>query len=175
MQPLYKTVDVIIERVPLANRWASERWQPQAVEMAASSSDTAPSRERIPGICEATPADASGNRWRCRAFDIELHPTEAEGYFLNVTAPDPRVFVMWRFFDDGAAPRARPVLVTVSYNEAGRFMDSGEQVDGVPMLPEIADWMRAFVAVHYKPEPRRKVRRNDPLAEASGSSRDRGS
>jgi hypothetical protein len=65
------------------------------------------------------------------------------------------------------------VLVTVSYNEASRFMDSGEQVDGVPMPREIAEWMHAFVAVHYKPEPRRKVRRNDPLAETSGSRRDR--
>jgi uncharacterized protein DUF3305 len=93
-----------------------------------------------------------------------LHPTEAEGYFLNITSPDPRIFVMWRFFDDVAEPRARPVLVTVSYNEAARFMDGGEQVDGVPMVPAINEWIRAFVAVHYKPEPRRKVRRNDPLA-----------
>ena len=46
-------------------------------------------------------------------------------------------------------------------------MDGGEQVDGVPMLPSIAEWMRAFVDVHYKPEPRRKVRRNDPLADAA--------
>jgi hypothetical protein len=73
---------------------------------------------------------------------------------------------MWRFFEDGSMPRARPVLVTVSYNEAGRFMDGGEQVDGVPMVPSIAEWIRAFVGVHYKPEPRRKVRRNDPLADA---------
>ena len=172
MQPLYKTVDVIIERVPLANRWVSERWQPGAVELVASTSG-AGSRERIPGTCETTPAGTSGDRWRCRAFDIELHPTEAEGYFLNITAPAPSIFVMWRFFDDGAAPRARPVVVTVSYNEASRFMDSGEQVDGVPMLPEIEAWMHAFVAVHYKPEPRRKVRRNDPLAGTSGSRRDR--
>jgi hypothetical protein len=173
MQPLYKTVDVIIERVPLANRWASERWQPQCVELVEAVNGAAASRERVPGTCETAPADASGNRWRCRAFDIELHPTESEGYFLNITAPDPRVFVAWRFFDDGVSPRARPVLVTVSYNEASRFMDSGEQVDGVPMPREIAEWMHAFVAVHYKPEPRRKVRRNDPLAETSGSRRDR--
>ena len=63
---------------------------------------------------------------------------------------------MWRMFDDGAMPAARPVLVTLSYNEAGRFLDGGEQVDGVPMPPAIAEWLRAFVAVHYKPEPRRK-------------------
>jgi hypothetical protein len=168
MTALRQNVDVIVERVPLANRWASERWQPAAVEIAEPREGDPPARELVPGTGEAVAADASGNRWRCRGFEIELHPTEAEGYFLNITAPDPRIFVMWRFFDDGAMPRARPVLVTVSYNEAGRFMDGGEQVDGVPMLPTIADWMRAFVAVHYKPEPRRKVKRNDPVAESTG-------
>ena len=47
MQPLYKTVDVIIERVPLANRWASERWQPQCVELVEASNGAAASRERV--------------------------------------------------------------------------------------------------------------------------------
>ena len=169
MQPLTRAVDVIIERIPLANRWASERWQPVAVELAAPS-DPAPDRNAVPGSQPCTPEGA--DRWRCRGFEIELHPTEAEGYFLNLTAPDPRIFVMWRLFDDGAMPAARPVVLTVSYNQAGRYMDGGEQVDGVPMLPAIADWMRPFVALHYKPQPRRKVRRNDPLADEAATSRE---
>jgi hypothetical protein len=70
---------------------------------------------------------------------------------------------MWRMFDDGE-PKARPVIVTASYNEAGRLLDGGERVDNVPMPPVILDWMRSFVATHYKPEPRKKVKRNDPFA-----------
>jgi hypothetical protein len=166
MQPLTRAVDVIIERIPLQSRWASERWQPARVEMASTPS-VVPDRNAVPGTL---PCHAEGeNRWRCQGFEIELHPTEAEGYFLNLTAPDPRIFVMWRLFDDGAMPLARPVLLTVSYNQAGRYMDGGEQVDGVPMLSAIADWMRPFIAEHYKPEPRRKVRRNDPLGDAAQS------
>jgi hypothetical protein len=61
----------------------------------------------------------------------------------------------------------RPVLVTVSYNEAARMLDGGEQVEAVPMLPEILEWMNPFVAEHYKPEPRKKIRRNDPFAEGA--------
>ncbi len=38
MTPLRQAVDVIIERIPLVNRWASERWQPAAVEIAAPES-----------------------------------------------------------------------------------------------------------------------------------------
>jgi len=163
MRPLTQNVDVMIERVPLRSRWASERWQPVAVEIAPVPPGFVPDRNAVPG--SHTCIAEGQNRWRCRGFEIELHPTEAEGYFLNLTAPDPRIFVMWRLFDDGAMPAARPVLLTVSYNQAGRYMDGGEQVDGVPMLPAIADWMRPFIAAHYKPEPRRKVRRNDPVGD----------
>jgi hypothetical protein len=171
MRPLIRTVEVIMERIPLHSRWASERWQPAAVEIAAAEAASIPSADRIPGthVCAAE----GENRWRCRGFEIELHPTEAEGYFLNITAPDPRIFVMWRMFDDGVQPPARPVLLTVSYNQAGRYMDGGEQVDGVAMIPAIADWMRPFIAEHYKPEPRRKVKRNDPLGDAASALRRR--
>jgi hypothetical protein len=51
-------------------------------------------------------------------------------------------------------------VVTVSYNEAGRLLDGGEHVDAVPIAPEIFAWMEPFVIEHYKPEVKRKVRRN---------------
>lgn len=171
MIALRLAVDVIMARIPLESRWASERWQPLKVEVATPRLDIPAARDAVPGTGRSMPEGVDGNHWRCTGFEIELHPTEVEGYFLNLTAPDPRIFVMWRFFEDNSMPRARPVLVTVSYNEAGRFMDGGEQVDGVPMLPSIAEWIRAFVDVHYKPEPRRKARRNDPLGDAASSDR----
>jgi hypothetical protein len=165
VSPLRLAVDVVIARIPLASRWVSERWQPVAVEIVAPRADAPAARDVVPGSGVCVPVANENDRWRCSGFEIELHPTEVEGYFLNLTAPDPRIFVMWRLFDDGAMPPARPVLVTVSYNEAGRLMDGGEQVDGVPMLASIGEWMQAFIHVHYKPEPRRKVRRNDPFAD----------
>jgi len=54
-----------------------------------------------------------------------------------------------------------PKRVTVSYNEAGRLLDGGEQVEAVPLPAEIRAWMEPFVAEHYKPEPKRKSRRNE--------------
>ena len=61
-------------------------------------------------------------------------------------------------------PPVFPVIVTVSYNEAARMMDGGERVDAVPLPDVLREWMVPFVTEHYKPEPRRKVRRNDPFA-----------
>ena len=155
MQAARIAVDVIMEREQLHNRWATERWQPVAIAPAEQRAGSA-SWHRLGGEVE---------RWRCGPFDVELHPTEAEGYYLNVTAPEPKAFVMWRLHD-GDEPPARPVIVTVSYNEAGRFLDAGEQVEGVPLPEGLADVMHPFIALHYKPEPRRKVRRNDPLGDA---------
>jgi len=154
MQPLRFPVDVVIERASLDNRWTNETWRPAAVEVAE------PTRGEI---VESLGEEGPRTRWRIGPCTIELHPTEAEGYFLNLTSPAPCVFIMWRMFDD-LTPPARPVILTVSYNQAGRLLDGGERVDNVPMPDAILQWMKPFVAEHYKPEPRRKVRRNDPFA-----------
>jgi hypothetical protein len=155
MPALRFPVAIVVEKIPLANRWASEKWQIGAVER-----DDSPLR-----VAVKLSDDATGTRWRFTGFGIELHTSESEGYFLNITAPDPKIFVMWRMLEperigaDGLA--ARPELVTVSYNEAARLMDGGEMVDALPLPPAVLAWMEPFVAANYKPEPKRKVRRNE--------------
>src|SRR6185369_17344010 len=89
-------VSVIVECTPLANRWQSERWDPVAVEAAANDGVRV---EQAP-VC----IDARGARWRFEGYEIELHRSEAEGYFLNTTSAEPKVFVMWRPCEDEAPP-----------------------------------------------------------------------
>lgn len=150
-------VAIVIERVPLTHRWASEQWRIIAVEPDATA--PAPAFKQL--------EDAARTQWRAPGFAIELHASESEGYFLNISTPEPKAFVMWRARDTDA-PDARfapdiamvPRLVTVSYNEAARLLDGGEQVDAVALAPEIRAWMEPFVAEHYRPEPKRKSKRN---------------
>jgi uncharacterized protein DUF3305 len=153
MPPLRFPVSVVMQRIPLANRWADERWEAFAVELADHPSASPPE----------TPQEDGPMRWRCPGFEIELHPVEADGYYLNLSAREPKVFVLWRMAEPGddAEPRARPYIVTVSYNEAARFLDAGEQVDAVPMPLPLLAAMESFVAQHYRPEPRKKVKRNE--------------
>lgn len=158
MQPVYFCVDVMMDRVALHNRWTTDQWQPSAVLPVAEGPGA-------PGPAEVVADAAERTTWRFPGMAIELHPSEAEGLFLNLTSDVPVVFVMWRAQEDGTQPAARPVIVTLSYNEAGRFMDGGERVDSVPIPDAIRAWLAAFVAVHYKPEPKKKVRRNDPFAQ----------
>lgn len=89
---------------------------------------------------------------------IGLHRDEAVGYYLNATSGDPSIFVLWRL-DDG---RPSALAVTLSYDEAGRWMDAGEAVDRLPMPPEMFAWLDEYVRLHYRPEQRRKRQTHRP-------------
>jgi Protein of unknown function (DUF3305) len=165
MLPIRFPVSVIFQRTTLENRWVSERWEPIAVVPPS----VAPPGDNVRGSPAAVKIgdDASGTRWRFDGHAFELHPTESEGYYLNLVAPEPKAFLMWRHTEDGGDPPVFPVIVTVSYNQAARMLDGGERVDAVPLPAGILAWMEPFVAEHYRPEPRKKVRRNDPLADGA--------
>jgi Protein of unknown function (DUF3305) len=158
-------VDVVMERVPLVNRWVSEKWQPATIVAVGA---PAVDPEVTPGEPQLLHDTPEGAQWRFPRCAVELHPSEAEGYYLNLSAPQPRAFVMWRMFDDGQSPPARPVIVTLSYNEAARMMDGGEQVDSVALPLPLEAMLVPFVEAHYRPEPKKKARRNDPFAADEG-------
>lgn len=145
-KPLF-SVSVVMRRVPIVNRWVSEKWELASVE---------PDAVTAAISCTALPDDA----WHWRGFTLDLHPSEAEGYFLNLSAPDPRVFVMWRLEEWEGVETARPWVTTLSYHEAARMMDGGETVDSVPIPEQIRAWVAPWLADNYKPEPRKKHRRN---------------
>lgn len=136
-------VAVIMERRTVTSgRWDTQRWE--AVEVV-------PDPGGEPRLLIEEPERV---RWLHPGFAITLFRDEAEGYYLNLSTARPYVFVMWRDEDEAAAPK----VVTVSYNEAGRMMDGGERVDGVPMPADIASWVARFADEHYRPEPKKRIR-----------------
>lgn len=138
------TLAVIMERKPVASKWADHRWE--AVGVVPDPEDGASGPRKIPG-------DGS-ERWLFPGLELRLYGDEAENYQLNIGAPEPRVFVMWRLEDE----LARPQIVTVSYGEAARMMDANEQVDGVPLPADLFGWIEDFARSHYRP-PDTKRRR----------------
>ena len=88
---------------------------------------------------------------------VTLHRDEAEGYHLNLTSGAPVWFVMCRI-DDEDPSRAWPEIVTLSYNEAGRYLDAQERVDNLPLPPDVQAWLQSFADEHYKPEPKKRKR-----------------
>jgi len=144
METPTKRVAVIMQRRPLANRWQSEVWEPAGV------------LDDYQGAAEPRLIvdEESSRQWLYPGFDIVLRRSEAEGYFHNVSAREPRVFVLWRMEND----RAVPQYVTVSYDEASRWMDGGENVDSVPMSSALFAWVGEFVESNYRPAPKKRIK-----------------
>jgi hypothetical protein len=136
---------VIMERERLADAWATERWEAKAV---VRDSSAAGSPERV--IAD----DGKTRQVLFPGMSLRLEALEAEGYLLNLTSPEPRVFVLWRA-DDGVV---RPERLTVSYNEGTRWADSDENVDSVPLPEDLVPWITQFAVAHYRPEPKKKPR-----------------
>ena len=151
------TASVSFRKRLVTSRWVDFEWDTASVSV----SDDRPI-ERV-GPFECVFGDEA--QWRYDGERIELHPSEGEGYWLNLNSPRPCIFVMWRMEEGDAAPR--PVVVTVSYNEAGRMLDAGDHVDNVPMPDDLKAALLAYTSVHYKPEPKKKVKRNDPFKEGA--------
>jgi len=133
-----------MQRRRLASRWADHAWEPIGV---------------VPGNAVASGprllVDEDGlQQWLHAGFSLVLHRDECEGYYLNVSAPAPRVFILWRA-EEGAAV---PLDVTVSCEEGGRWLDGGHSVDGVPMPPEIFAWVGDYVEKNYRPEPKKRIK-----------------
>ena len=138
-------IAVVMERTKLASPWQSYCWEARGVVR-----DIFP-----PGTSERV-MQQDEQRWQILypGLELKLMLDEAEGYYLNLTSPEPKVFVLWRFADE----IARPQFATVSYHEGARWMDSSENVDGVPMPVELLPWVGEFVERHYRPEPEKKKR-----------------
>lgn len=147
METQVVTVGVVMQRTPLANRWQPYRWRPLEI---------VDSPMLVQGGARCLRDDVSDTRWLFPGFDIKLFSDEGEGYFLNISAPTPCWFVMWRIEERDGIEVAIPKSVTLSYNEAARLMDGGEQVDTIAASGDITACMAQFVAEHYKPEPKRK-------------------
>jgi hypothetical protein len=90
-------------------------------------------------------------------FTLELFRDQGEGYHLNLTSGAPVWFVVWRI-DDEDPSRAWPETVSLSYNEAGRWLDAQERVDNVPLQADLVAWLQAYTDENYRPEPKQRRR-----------------
>ena len=48
--------------------------------------------------------------------------------------------------------------MSLSYNEAGRWLDAQERVDNVPLPADLVAWLQAYTDEHYQPEPKKRRR-----------------
>ncbi len=138
-------ISVVMERIAVNSRWQSEKWQLAGVlpdDSGAAGPRILMERE---GLLQTIHP----------GYLLVIYPDEGEGYYLNITSPEPRVFVTWRMTDDES--EAVPHMVTLSYNEAARWMDAQEKVDSVAIPEDIYAELVEWVQANYRP-PEKKQR-----------------
>lgn len=166
-RPVFQ-VAVIMRRERLDNRWQPWRWVLEDVVPHEAAFGAAPR------LLRQTDEAA---QWLFPGFSVELFRDDAEGYHLNATSPAPCWFVLWRLDEetaegsDSAQRLARPVEVSLSYHDAGRWLDAQETAEQVPVTPQVLAALQAFVAEHYQPEPKRRKRPDSfqPLQDRFGN------
>ena len=141
-------VAVVMEREAAPNRW--EDWRFRIAEVLLHE-DAFGSEARV------LRDDGKLQRTLHPGFTLELFRDQAEGYWLNLSSGAPVWFVVWRS-DDEDPSRAWPERVSLSYDEAGRWLDAQERVDNVPLSAELAAWLQAYTDEHYRPEPKKRRR-----------------
>jgi hypothetical protein len=134
---------VVMQRRPAKSRWAEFIWEPYGVVPGYAGE----------GVKQLIDHDGLA-QWLHPGFTLELHRDETEGYYLNVAAQDPRVFVLWRMDEESGLP----LHVTASFDEASRWLDAGHSVDGVAMPREIFAWVGDYVEKNYRPEPKKRIK-----------------
>jgi Protein of unknown function (DUF3305) len=157
MSPSRPAIDVAVvmrrERIEgAASRWQEWRWVLAEVIKGDESFGIAP---------RLLLRNDKEERWLHPGFGVELLVSDAEGYYLNVSTQAPCWFVLWRmeeeplFADESIAI---PQIVTLSYHDAGRWLDAQETVEQVAAPSDIVQWLQAFVDEHHVLEAKRRKR-----------------
>lgn len=159
------------ERVQGAmRRWQEWRWVLHDVV----GHDRVPHEEILGTLPRCLRHSEDEQVWLHPGFTVSLHRDDAQGYYLNSTSPAPCWFVLWRMEEE---PRlsdeamAVPAMVSLSYHDAGRWLDAQEQVDQVPAPDDVVAWVSAFAQEHWVVEPKRRKRPDSfqPLQDRFGN------
>ena len=144
-------VAVLMRREPV--RGAMARWQPWRWVLA----EVVPHEPGFGREPRCLRTDEHEALWLYPGWTVELFTDDAEGYWLNATSPTPAYFVLWRMSEpeDGSEAVAVPHAVSLSYHDAGRWLDAQETVETSPAPPEVAAWILDFACLLYtSPSPR---------------------
>ena len=158
-------VAVVMRRERIDNAWQPWRW---------ALADVVPHEAGFGNRPRLLIKDEREERWLHPGFMVELFFGDAEGYYLNVSTQQPCFWVVWRMEEEAALadePVAVPQIVTLSYHDAGRWLDAQETVEQVPAPPDVVQWLQHFVDKHHVLEARRRQRPQSfkPLVDRFGS------
>ena len=161
-------IAVIVDRRPSNNRWQRFSWRVSGVLLADHDAIAQRRGERL-----AT-ADGSGvEQFIWGGLTLTLFKDQAESYYHNLMAPEPKLYVVTRPDPEASAELQgcpQPFLVTASFDEAHAYMEGDEDSHAVALPPPLYAKIEQFVLAHYVPEPRKKRRRQNWKADTQRGS-----
>ncbi len=101
-------------------------------------------------------AESDGKIHYLTDFVLHLYPLHCDAYYHNLVSGKPQVYVISQV-DSKQMPV--PILITVDYDEAAAYMETGEQVLNADLPENLCQWLEQFVLTHYQPEKPKKRRR----------------
>ncbi|MEH6469778.1 MAG: DUF3305 domain-containing protein [Halopseudomonas sp.] len=123
-------------------------WEVDSWSLEGCDSDRASEQRQALGF-EQIPLDDTSTDYQWSGLSLELFRDERAAYRFNLTATDPRLFVICNEEDE----LMQPYLVTASQDEASSYMDGGEEdVYSIPMPEAVQCWIEGFIARHGEPE-----------------------
>jgi hypothetical protein len=151
-------VGVVVEKRRLKSRWVDYAWLPTTV---------------LPGVPAAAPwtvleETPEATRYYAGACRLELHGADTSNYRDNLRSGRPSLWVVLTEAGDPPAIALRTVTADPAEGEA--LTEPGADiVEAVPMPPEIAERLAAFVTAHHVERAfvKRKRDRADPEAMAA--------
>ena len=161
-------VKIIIERQPIDNIWQSHRWViHDLVPLNLRAGDGLPPSNDIhfERLRQVKSGKESLSLFIAEA-SLDLHGAEAEAYADNLASAEPSIYAVFRKNEDDDDNSDEEVdihlaEISLSPYNIQDYEDCGEdQVEKLPLHGPIADFVKDFVDVHFKPEPFIKRKRD---------------
>jgi len=136
-------VTAVLHRKPSSNRWLKASWSLLGT---------------LPGLEEQNLAKASqsGELIYLTELQLKLFKQHCDAYYINLMSDQPKVYLVCTNEQGELAP----MLLTVDFDEAAAYMETGETVFDAPLADALCVWLEHFVVAHYKPiAPKKRKRR----------------
>ena len=161
-------VRLIIERQSIDNKWQSHRWViHDLVPLELSTGDGLPPSNDVQFQRLRQPSgDDAGDALFTAEASLDLHRAEAEAYAENLASSEPAIYAVLRHNEDEDCSVDDEIdihlaEISLSPYNIQDYEDCGEdQVEKLPLQGPIADFVKEFVEIHFKPEPFIKRKRD---------------
>lgn len=88
---------------------------------------------------------------------LQLHPRHCDAYYHNLMSGNPQLYFVSQA---SSLLIPSPLLITVDYDEASAYMETGEHVFNTPLPDELCKGLEHFVLIHYHPQkPQKRARK----------------